>query len=158
LSLSLMFSTKILYTSLTSPIRATCSAHLILGFITRTIVEEEYRSVSSSLWSFLHSPVTSSLLGPIILLYALFWWTLASFWIFSVSAVSHSTTAATFFWQQTSHPPETRINQTRYESIWNLTVAQQSIISDVFLDATSCNLVNVYWCVGGNCSFRSWAE
>jgi hypothetical protein len=25
---------------------------------------EEYRSWSSSLWSFLHSPVTSSLLGP----------------------------------------------------------------------------------------------
>jgi hypothetical protein len=29
---------------------------------------EEYRSWSSSLWSFLHSPVTSSLLGPNILL------------------------------------------------------------------------------------------
>jgi hypothetical protein len=31
--------------------------------ITRTILGEEYRSLSSSLWSFLHSPVTSSLLG-----------------------------------------------------------------------------------------------
>jgi hypothetical protein len=51
------------------PIWATCQAHLILiDFITRTILGEEYRSWSSSLWSFLHSPVTSSLLGPNILL------------------------------------------------------------------------------------------
>jgi hypothetical protein len=50
------------YTS-PSPIRATCPAHLILlDFITRTILDEEYRSVSSSLRIFLHSPVTSSLL------------------------------------------------------------------------------------------------
>jgi hypothetical protein len=27
-------------------------------------VGEEYRSLSSSLWSFFHSPVTPSLLGP----------------------------------------------------------------------------------------------
>jgi hypothetical protein len=33
-------------------------------FITRIILVGEYRSVSSSLCSFLHSPVTSSLLGP----------------------------------------------------------------------------------------------
>jgi len=33
---------------------------------------EEYRSLSSSLCSFLHSPVTSSLLGPNILLSTLF--------------------------------------------------------------------------------------
>ena len=47
------------------PIRATCPAHLILSsFITRTILGEEYRSLSSSLCSFLNYPVTSSLLGP----------------------------------------------------------------------------------------------
>jgi hypothetical protein len=32
--------------------------------ITRTMLGEEYRSLSSSLCSVLHSPVTSSLLGP----------------------------------------------------------------------------------------------
>jgi hypothetical protein len=36
---------------------------MLLDFITRTIVGEKYRSWSSSLCSFLHSPVTSSLLG-----------------------------------------------------------------------------------------------
>jgi hypothetical protein len=39
------------------PIRATCPTHLILPhFITRTIPCEQYRSLSSSLRSFLHSP------------------------------------------------------------------------------------------------------
>ena len=47
------------------PIRATCPAHLILlYFITPTISDEQYRSLSSSLCSFLYSPVTSSLLSP----------------------------------------------------------------------------------------------
>ena len=55
------------------PIRATCPAHLILlDFITRAILGEEYRSLSSSLYSFLHSLFASSLLGPNILLSTLF--------------------------------------------------------------------------------------
>ena len=62
-----------LYTPLLSPIRATYPAHLIiLDFITRTLLGEEYRWLSSSLCSFLHSLVTSSLLGPNILLNTLF--------------------------------------------------------------------------------------
>jgi hypothetical protein len=43
--------------------------------ITRTIFGEEYRPLSSSLRSFLHSPVRSSLLGPNILLSTLFSYT-----------------------------------------------------------------------------------
>jgi hypothetical protein len=51
------------------PVRATCHAHFVhFDFITQTTLCEQYRSLSSSLCSFLHSPVTSSLLGPNILL------------------------------------------------------------------------------------------
>ena len=46
--------------------------YLYSQFITRTLLSEEYTSLSSSLCSFLHSPVTSSLLGPNILFNTLF--------------------------------------------------------------------------------------
>jgi len=45
---------------------------ILLDFITCTTLGEQYRSLSSSLCSFLHSPVTSSLLGPSILFNTLF--------------------------------------------------------------------------------------
>ena len=68
------------YTPLLSHIHATCPAHLILlDVITRTIFGEEYRLLSSPLFSFLRSPVTPSLLGPNILLNTLFSNTLPTF-------------------------------------------------------------------------------
>ena len=67
------FHTKTLYTSVLSP----CTLHaqpisFFSDFITRTILGEQYGLLSSSLCSFLHSPVTSPLLGPNILLSTLF--------------------------------------------------------------------------------------
>jgi len=74
------------------PICATCPAHLILlYFITRTIFGEKYRSLSSSLCSFLHSPFTLSHLGQNILLSTLFSNTLSLRSSLNVSdQVSHS--------------------------------------------------------------------
>jgi len=55
------FPTKTLYTTLLSPIRAIWPAHVILlDLITWTILGGQYRPLSSSLCSFLHSSVTSS--------------------------------------------------------------------------------------------------
>ena len=77
-SLSLQFHHQDPIRTLSSPIRPTCPDHLILiDFITHTILGEEYRSLSSSLFSHLHSPITLSLLGPNILLNTMFSYTLS---------------------------------------------------------------------------------
>jgi hypothetical protein len=73
LSLSLRFPNQNPEYTSPLPIHATCTAHVfLLDLITRTILDEEYRSLSSSLCNFLHSPLTSSLLGQNILLNTLF--------------------------------------------------------------------------------------
>ena len=76
---------------LLSPIRATCPVHLfLLHLITLTILGVAYRSLSSLLCSFLHSPVTLSLLVPNILLNTLYSNTISLCSSFNVSdQVSH---------------------------------------------------------------------
>ena len=66
------FPTKILHGSPVSYTRYMPHPLFLLDFITRTILDEQYRSLSSSLCSFPHSLVTSSLLMPKNILNTLF--------------------------------------------------------------------------------------
>ena len=67
------FTMKILYAFLLSTIRDVCPTHLMrFDLITRIVFGEQCRSLSSSLCSLLHSPVTSPLLYSNIFLSTLF--------------------------------------------------------------------------------------
>jgi hypothetical protein len=67
------FPTNNPYAFFPPPIRATCSFHfIILDLIILIIFGQDYRSLSSSLRSFLHPPVTPSLFGPNVLLDTVF--------------------------------------------------------------------------------------
>ena len=108
------FPTKTLYTPLLATIHNICLVYLILlDFITRTILGEEYRSLCSSLFSFLHSPVTSSLLGPNILFNALFSNTLSSRSSLNIS-------------DQVSHPYKTTGNITLLTMVMKFLLPQKS--------------------------------
>jgi len=65
-SLSLKFRHQnTVYPSPLPPYALQCPDHdILIDLITRILLGEEYRSLSSSLCSFIHSPLTSSLFGP----------------------------------------------------------------------------------------------
>ena len=71
-SLSLRFPNQNPVHTYALPIRATCPAHLIFLVLKTPTIFGESRSLSPSLCIFLYSPVSSSLLGPNILLSTMF--------------------------------------------------------------------------------------
>jgi len=72
-SLSLRFLIKILFRPLLSLIRNAClTHHILLDLINRIMSGKKYRSLSTSLCCFFHTPVTSSFLGLYNLLSTLF--------------------------------------------------------------------------------------
>ena len=78
-SLYLRFPHQNMYSLHLSPTLATWPVHLILYLINGIIFGEEYKSLSSTLCSLLHSSTTSSVLGPHIFVGTLFTNTTATF-------------------------------------------------------------------------------
>jgi hypothetical protein len=67
------FITNSRYTFIYLPISATYPANLVIPYlIILIILGVEYNSRRSSIFGFLHAPITSTLLGPYVLLSALF--------------------------------------------------------------------------------------
>jgi len=84
-SLRFFPTTKTLYAPFLSPIYGMCPVYIILlDFVIWIILGEEYRSWSSSLYSLVDFPVTSSILGPNITLKTLFSNTLTLYFSLSV--------------------------------------------------------------------------
>ena len=95
---------------------------ILLDLISRTILGEQYRLLSSSLCSFLHSPVTSSYLGPNTPLNTLFSHTLNLYSSLIISdQVSHpyETTGKPFL---LTLPFTIKISQWRLSSIQQIAV------------------------------------
>jgi hypothetical protein len=100
--LHLGYNNNILYMHLLSHIHATFPAHLTpFDFVTKITFCEQYRSFSSSLCSFLHSLVTSSLLCPN---------TLTSTLLFNTFSVRYFVKVS----DHVSHTYETRGKKMRY--------------------------------------------
>ena len=82
-----VFPTRNLYASL-SPIRATCTSHLIfIDLFTRIMFGERYRSLSSPLCCFRHFPVYLVPLRLHAIMYCLTFWRMNYFFNFSTSCI-----------------------------------------------------------------------